>query len=288
MTKLLLKAAQVMDNLKEDLGLNPGNEFLKWLRRELAKVGISTNAQLQQRIDTVPPGLRRRDGTSLAGADCRGSLAMVAADITTETKVVFPKMAPLYWEEPDDVSPACFARASMSIPLFFQPYRVACPQSDAAAQAWRALAGYEGKLPREAIFMDGGIMSNFPINLFHRPYQVPDAPTFGAKIGVDRAEPRQITSPAKLLGAVFDAARHTLDYDFIMQNPDYKHLVAMIDTGDHNWLNFSMHEDDKVDLFQRGAAKAAEFLETFAWYDYRKIRADLRQAFLDGDRTAVV
>lgn len=287
MTKLLFKAAQVMDNLKEDLGLNPGDAFVKWLRKELAKVGIATNAQLKARMRTVPAGLRRRDGTALPEEDGCGSLAMVAADITTETKVEFPRMAPLYWAQPDDVNPAYFARASMSIPLFFHPYRVSCPRSDAAAKAWRDLANYDGALPAEVIFMDGGIMSNFPINLFHRPYQVPDAPTFGAKIGVDRVEPREITSPAKLIGAVFDAARHCLDYDFIMQNPDYKHLVAMIDTGHHNWLDFAMPEDDKVDLFQRGAAKAAEFLQTFAWSDYRKIRADLRQAFLDGDRMGV-
>ncbi len=286
MTKLLFKAMQVMDNLKEDLGLNPGDEFLKWLTAELEKVQISTNAQLEERLSIKPQGLRKRDGGQLGEVDCRGTLAMVAADITTETKVEFPKMAKLYWPDPSAVNPACFARASMSIPLFFHPYKVECPQSAEIRQAWQDLAKYDGKLPESVYFIDGGIMSNFPINLFHTPYKVPDAPTFGAKIGVDRAEPVEITSPAKLLGAVFDAARHTLDYDFIMQNPDYKHLVAMIDTGKHNWLNFSMPEADKIDLFQRGAAKAAEFLQSFDWANYKKIRADLRDAFLK-DRAAL-
>ena len=287
MTKLLFKAAQVMDNLKEDLGLNPGNEFLEWLRQELAKVGITTNAQLRARMQMKPHGIRKRTGGELKDVDCHGSLAMVAADITTETKVELPRMAELYWSDPDSINPACFARASMSIPLVFHPYRVTCPQSDKAKKAWHDLAKYEGALPQHVYFMDGGIMSNFPINLFHKPYKIPDAPTFGAKIGIDRGGPVEITSPAKLLGAVFNAARHTLDYDFIMQNPDYKHLVAMINTGEHNWLNFSMPEEDKLDLFQRGAAKAAEFLQGFDWANYRRIRADLREAFLKDQQSVL-
>jgi NTE family protein len=282
MTKLLFKAAQVMDNLKDDLGLNPGDRFRKWLSGELAKAGIRTNAELRARLHTKPQGLRNRNGGDLTEAECRGVLAMVAADVTTETKVEFPKMAKLYWEDPDSVDPAYFARASMSIPLFFHPFRVKCPQSAEIKTAWETLASYEGKLPEYAYFIDGGIMSNFPINLFHEPYKVPAAPTFGAKIGVDRAEPTEITSPQQLIGAMFDAARHTLDYDFIVQNPDYRHLVAMIKTGDHNWLNFALSDADKVDLFQRGAIKAAEFLQGFDWAAYKKIRGDLRDAFLKG------
>ncbi|MGH7960199.1 MAG: patatin-like phospholipase family protein, partial [Candidatus Binatia bacterium] len=128
-------------------------------------------------------------------------------------------------------------------------------------------------------FMDGGIMSNFPINLFHRPYRVPSAPTFGAKIGIDRAGPAVITKPAQLLGAVFNAARHTLDYDFIAQNPDYQKLVTMIDTGPHNWLNFDMEDDDKADLFARGARAAATFLCSFDWLQYKEIRQGIADAF---------
>lgn len=281
MTKLLFKAMQVMDNLKEDLGLNPGTRFLEWLSGELRTAGIETNADLQARLRTRPKGLRRRDGSVPSESECCGMLAMVAADVTTETKVEFPRMAELYWEHPDEVPPACFARASMSIPLFFHPYRVECPQTPQAAEAWKSLARYYGALPEAVYFIDGGIMSNFPINLFHEPYTIPVAPTFGAKIGTDRSAPADITSPKQLLGAIFDAARHTLDYDFIIQNPDYRHLVSMIETGDHHWLNFAMSVEDKVDLFRRGAQKAEEFLACFDWEDYKKIRAELAQAFLE-------
>lgn len=147
--------------------------------------------------------------------------------------------------------------------------------------AWKSLVRYYGAPPKEVYFIDGGIMSNFPINLFHEPYKIPVAPTFGAKIGVDRSAPAEIASPKQLMGAIFDAARHTLDYDFIIQNPDYRHLVSMIETGDHHWLNFALSAEDKVDLFRRGAEKAEAFLARFDWKEYKKIRAELAHAFLE-------
>ncbi len=281
MMKLLWKAMQIVDNLSDDLGLNPGTAFFNWLSAQLLKIGIRTNADLTKRLETVPTGLHlrpERTDRQLTEADTIGRLIMVAADITTETKVEFPRMAELYWADPDEVNPAYFARASMSIPLFFHPFRVSnCPRDQAK---WKDLASYEGTLPDSVMFMDGGIMSNFPINLFHQPYHVPASPTFGAKIGTDRAHPAVIDKPSRLLGAVFDAARHTLDFDFISRNPDYKHLVAMIDTGHHNWLNFSMEEKDKIDLFARGAAAAADFLQTFNWTKYKSIRKGIAEAFL--------
>jgi len=280
MVKLIWKATQIIDNLHEDLGLNPGTAFLNWLTTELAQVGIKTTGGLLTQLRTVAPGLRLRStrtDSELSEDDKCGTLVMIAADITTETKVEFPRMAGLYWCDPELVNPAYFARASMSIPFFFHPFTVDDCSSDRTL--WKKLGGYHGTPPRRVMFMDGGIMSNFPINVFHQPYQVPTAPTFGAKIGLEGVEPAEITKPSQLLGAVFDAARHTLDTDFIKANPDYTHLVKMIDTGDHHWLNFTMKHDDKVDLFARGAKAAAEFLCAFNWTKYKAIRKGLAEAF---------
>jgi NTE family protein len=280
MVKLIWKASQIIDNLKEDLGLNPGDAFLNWLTAELQGVGIKTTEELLKQLRTVSPGLRLRStrtDTELAEKDKGGDLVMIAADITTQTKVEFPRMAGLYWCNPEPVNPAYFARASMSIPFFFHPFTV--NECSPNLALWRDLAGYEGMLPKRVMFMDGGIMSNFPINVFHQPYRVPTAPTFGAKIGIEGTEPAEITKPSQLLGAVFDAARHTLDSDFIKANPDYKHLVKMIDTGSHQWLNFTMNHGDKVDLFARGAKAAAEFLCAFDWPKYKAVRKGLAEAF---------
>jgi NTE family protein len=286
MAKLLWKAVQVMDNLRDDLGLHPGDAFLRWLSKALEEAGVRSTTDLQAKLADVPASLRIRrgirPGIALAPEEKAGRLAMVAADVTTETKAELPRMAELYWNDPDKVNPACFARASMSIPFFFHPFRVrGCPQNTGAQ--WKR-AGYGGVLPQEVIFMDGGIMSNFPINLFHEPYRVPLAPTFGVKIGITRNAPARITKPAHLLSAIFDAARHTLDDDFITQNPDYQQLVEMIDTGRHHWLNFSMSDEDKLDLFARGAEAAAGFLRKFNWHEYKKTREGIAAAFLTSEQ----
>lgn len=70
-----------------------------------------------------------------------------------------------------------------------------------------------------------------------------------------------------------------MDYDFIVRNPDYRHLVTMINTGPHHWLNFTMGDADKVDLFARGAQAAADFLCGFDWLQYKAIRRGIVQAF---------
>ena len=83
-----------------------------------------------------------RADTELSEKDKGEELVIIAADITTETKVVFPKMGGLYWCEPEPVNPAYFARASMSIRFFFLPLTVNDCSSD--RHLWKEPASYEG------------------------------------------------------------------------------------------------------------------------------------------------
>lgn len=275
--KLAFKAAQVIDTLNGHLGLNPGDVFLEWVENLLNKEGIRTLKELRTRMETLPKGLRTRNGLSLDTPEAAGiRLCLIAADVATETKVEFPKMAPLYWKNPDRVNPALFVRASMSIPYFFYPFRVKdIPQGQAASDNWKTHAGYiaeeEGKLPAEALFIDGGIMSNFPIDIFHTHGKVPEAPTFGVKLELDHRL-KKIEGPFELMGAIFNSARHTLDYDFIRRNPDYRRLVSWIPAKNFNWLDFNMSNDTKEALFLEGAKKAKEFLCAFDWADYKALR----------------
>lgn len=276
--KLAWKAVQVVDNFKQDLGLNPGGEFQKWLGDVLHQFNVYKISDIDRKLKTRPKDLKYFDNRPLLEADGTGRLALVTADITTETKVELPRMAMLYWDNPDEVAPEVFARASMSIPGFFYPVRRPVPLG--METQWKELALYEGEIPSEVILVDGGIMSNFPIDLFHKKDRVPALPTFGAKIGSDRKSARKIDSPGSLTSAVFDAARHTLDFDFIKRNPDYRLLVSEINTGNHNWLDFDLSQEAKIDLFSRGAACAAEFLCKFDWEAYKEVRKSLADAHL--------
>lgn len=276
--KLAIKAAQCFDTINEKLGLNPGDTFSAWIRDVLTREQIHTMAELQQRMDTLPIGLRSRSGDKLdtpQKAGCR--LAVVTADVSTETKVVFPDDADLYFADPAAVDPALFVRASMSIPYFFEPLRIEnLPQGPQAAARW-ADTGYDtqveqGGVPSYGLFIDGGIMSNFPIETFHDySAAVPLAPTFGVKLEYDNRR-HEIDGPLDLFSAIFNSARHCLDYDFLHRNPEYKLLVQWIPCKQYNWLDFSMSNETKAGLFREGAERAIEFLQGFDWEGYKAFR----------------
>lgn len=273
----LWRGLPTMGKIWKNLGLNPGDAFLQWLKERLRDADVASSADLQSRMMCPKLYQRNGDNSELSAQHRQGQLKLVAADVTTNTKAVLPDMAHLYWKDPSSVNPAWFVRASMSIPLFFHPMRVTqIPQDEAASENWSNEAGYEGSHPDEVFLVDGGVISNFPIDLFHSR-DVPRLPTLGVKLGVERAEPVTISSPAHLLGAIFAAARQGADYGFLSRNPDYDRLVAFIHTGDHNWLDFDIGQDDKVDLFARGVEAATRFLMEFDWAAYKEIRRGLQE-----------
>jgi len=270
--RLVWKGWQVIDNIRDDLGLNPGKQFRRWMAASLRRHGIRTTAELRQRLHTLPRLEHRLSGQRLGLRAAKPRLALVAAEVRTESKVLFPEMADLFYREPDRVNPAEFVRASMSIPYFFHPHRVGrIPKGQATARRWRRKVKFRGTPPSEAVFIDGGIMSNFPIDLFHAS-GVPDAPTFGVKLGRDREELHDVDGPFQLLGAIFNSARHCRDLDIFLKHPDFEHLVQVVPTGGHNWLDFALSPEAKIDLFARGAKAAASFLRGFDWERYKEVR----------------
>lgn len=276
--KLIWKGWQVIDEIFDDLGLNPGDDFLNWLSVILRDNNVKTVTDLNNQFGITPGDLKIRPGIDKTIDGLKPRLAIITADLTTETKVEFPRMSPLYWAKPETVNPALFVRASMSIPYFFSPLVVKNLPKGAKAKAnWDELAGFTGDVPAEARFVDGGIMSNFPIDVFHKKNTVPRMPTFGVRLGIDRNNANEVSNPMNLFGAMFNSLRHLHDYDFILKNPDYKMLIQKIDIGDHDWLNFALKDEAKVDLFIRGARAAAEFLRKFDWKQYKVVRANTKE-----------
>jgi NTE family protein len=269
-----MAAVKAWDTLEEELGLMPGDNLYGWFADVLARAGIETTRQLDERMWPSNAGLRLRDGTPLDRRSIKPALAVVATDLTTQSRVVLPRMASLYWEDPANINPALYVRASVSIPLFFRPLVVSdIPTGPEAEKRWKRQAGYIGPIPSSCTLVDGGVTSNFPVDLFHVGTGTPRSPTFGVKLGVDRQQ--FVDKPLNLLGAVFNSARNSLDQEFIARNPDYRRLVANIDTRPHDWLNFSLGPDERRDLFMKGAQTASDFLTGFDWEDYKRVRKEL-------------
>lgn len=287
---LLWNAFKIKRIVQRKLGVNPGKDFAEWITRELDKVNVKTLGDLAALRQKLPKGLIHLGGQDLSNAEAK--LAIITSDITTHTKVEFPKMAELYWKEPASVKPSVLVRASMSIPFFFEPFEVTDLPTDADVpphnpsstyrQLWDEHASYNGPIPPTVKFVDGGMLSNFPINVFHRTDgQLPTRPTFGVRLSTYRDNFATIKNLMGFSGAMISTMRQIHDYDFLMRNPDYKHLICRIDADkDFNWLDFEMAETDRIKLFVQGARKAVEFLECFDWLKYKETRSAREKALV--------
>nr|MBL8412072.1 patatin-like phospholipase family protein [Dechloromonas sp.] len=290
------KILQVRDNFKKDLGLCKGEAFKNWVSKQLTQFGISSTRSLMEKIQPGPGEISyvgNEPDPAARLARLKASLCLVASDLTTERKVCFPNDTALYFDDPYNVSPAEYVRASMSVPFFFHPKRCSVPSSQETSVRWgQVVTDGESRAqkyganwpPKECVLVDGGIMSNFPIDAFHAKTRVPSCPTFGVKLEVDRPY-TEIDSPVDLLFQLFNGARHCRDNDFIEQNPDFNKLVQSIDTGNHNWLNFNISQKDQIDLFKRGVEAAKQFLlgdgsgrSAFDWANYKEIRRGIAEA----------
>ncbi len=265
--------AKVLDDLQDHYGLCPGEHFTAWMRDLLLERGVRTLRDLYALRSIAPAGIQFRETEEACPPERWRRISVVTADITTGTKVALPDMAHLYWADPEMASPADFVRASMSVPVFFYPFIVKGLEDTETARAqWAATANYRGAVPPEVYFVDGGSMSNFPIGLFYQPEQKTDAPVFGIKIGVDRDTYSSCDSFGGFAGAMLGSMMSFHDNDFFVQHPEMNHFVGMIDSGDYNWLDFSISDEGKLDLFVRGARAAGAFLSSFDWAEQKALQ----------------
>lgn len=269
-------ALRIKKYLKQHLGMHPGLAFEQWLGAALAEMDIHKMADLTKSLAQKTQRLQSRSmhadtstGTGTSIEITAVKIAVICAELSTQSKIELPKMASLFWEKPETVSPAKHVRASMSIPAFFHPMKV--PIEGWRPEIWSDFTGFRGKAFKEATLVDGGIVSNFPIHVFHKK-GIPRRPTFGVKLNNSRAAAQTVNTLGQKVGMSFSTARHLFDYDFLYKNPDYRQLIGFIDTGEHHWLNFSLSSVEKKDLFYRGAQAAATFLRRFDWGKYRSLR----------------
>jgi predicted acylesterase/phospholipase RssA len=191
-------------------------------------------------------------------------LVIVSSDITHEIKVEFPGMHKLYWGDDMSISPAKYVRASMSVPFFFKPFKIDFETSQQAVihQEWCRYMKVQKAMEPCALLVDGGMLSNFPINVFYNPkIPVPRKPTFGIKLEYDDdTAPKDVKSVMGFCGKLVSTMRFFYDRDFILKHDLYQKTVRSIDTGKIHWLNFNLTDQEKVELFFRGALAATIFL----------------------------
>ena len=198
--------------------------------------------------------------------------SFVTTDIANQCKIVLPKDENLYKFDHEG-SPAVFVRASMAIPVFFEPKKIPVNNTN----DWMKTKGFTN-LSTESIFIDGGSLSNFPINLFHNSH-ITEArvPIFGARIQDEKpVENKKLRLTfSSYAFSILNTLRNNEDSSFLAINPFYKKFsIAEINTYHTkiSWLNFALTKNEKRKLFLAGVEAALVFLEQFNWEVYKEER----------------
>ncbi|NOT75123.1 MAG: Patatin [Cyclobacteriaceae bacterium] len=266
---------------KTGWGLNPGDNFKKWIASILKENNVNTLEDWQRKIHEMPSDLRVRSPRTENISDIKPEVCLITSDITSQVKVEFPRMACLYWKDFLKVNPAEFVRASMSIPVFFQASRIKdIPSNDPEViKCWKEMLSYEGEIPETAMMVDGGLLSNFPINIFFNPsIEIARLPTLGIKLDDDDAKPKQtFFQLGSYLWAIFNTVRYYYDRDFLIKNSIFEKCIGRIDVRKFNWLNFNLTEKEKAQLFVQGATAASKFLKEFDWEGFKNYRREKKE-----------
>lgn len=268
-----------LNQVKKGFGLNKGAYFHQWVTEKILQ--NKNLEELKKDFSKVPEGfkLEKPTLTNFRKPDeippRIARLAFITADITTQNKIEFPRMWPLYYDDLKNINPADFIRASMSIPIFFEAYQKKIISN--RKQHWQQLLNWEPNrpIPSDVLFVDGGALSNFPINIFYNAKNdAPRLPTFGIRLVEKKYDNDfSIKSLTNLAGKIIGTMKLSSDQEFINKNPSYAQGIAYVEIGAKiSWLNFYMNEEQKQELFKIGALQAIDFLKAFNWEDYKKNR----------------
>ncbi len=282
MVALVLYVKGILKNFRlNGLGMNPGDYFYDWVKQQFIARNIHNVTDLIKKASELP-SLHLREGVihPVGVASLTADVTFITADLVTQNKIEFPAMIDLFRlpADRDSIHPAGFVRASMSLPVFFESYYIAhIPNTDPLIQKnWVDRLGQE-QAPSISRFVDGGVLSNFPMSIFYNPaVRTPRLPSFGIDLNDSKPEDN-LQSPTGwsfigFIGRMFNTIRFYYDKDFLLKNKMFEKGVGTVPLSEFNWLNFFLSDQEKLAMFEAGAKAARDFLMNFKWNDYKQAR----------------
>jgi NTE family protein len=228
------------------MGIYDGDYLVEWLGGALESIGVTTFDQL--RIDDDPH-------TSLP-PDCRFTLVVHTADITRNKLVRLPWDYPEYGIDPGPARIVDAVRASMSIPFFFNPIRFHAPAHDDGIHNYAA-----GKVT----WVDGGLLSNFPVEVFDRSDGQPSRwPTIGVKLSAGVPTAASPQDPGNAFSEALACVRTALDNDDrYYLSPAKASRTIFVDSLGLSATDFHLTPEQQKQLYDNGVA-AAQKLQALA------------------------
>ncbi len=230
-------------------GIYEGKYLVEWLNGILVSLGTRTFGDL--RIDdphtSLPPEKQYK-------------LVVMASDVTRGKLVRLPWDYANYGLNADDQLVADAVRASMSIPFFYEPLRFT-GRDDSGKKV-------------QSFMVDGGMLSNFPIDVFDRTDgKAPRWPTFGIKLSARPTKPVlqrfEVKGALGLARAMVGTMTNFHDQMHI-DDPAVLARTMFVDTGQVKATDFDIDEPTQDMLFANGQKGAQEFLAGWDFDRYVK------------------
>jgi NTE family protein len=258
-TRVPDRAAPGIPGLSEGLGLlgrsgaHPGSYIHAFVSDELERLGVRTFADLRRRDP--------RADTNLTPAQSY-KLVVMATDITRGRLLRLPWDYALLNLDPDEQLVADAVRASISIPLFFEPVTVR-----------------DGRTGEKRTLVDGGVLSNFPIEIFDRTDAskprwptlgvkvIPDLPGGNAQLFPGMALPQ--LPPVRLLEQVVTTAIIGHDQTYL-ERPCVRRRTIQVDTTEAGIVEFGADQRKREVLVANGERAARQFLAGWNWKQFKR------------------
>jgi NTE family protein len=224
-------------SLLAEQGIYEGKYLTNWLGKLLADRGIEHFADL-----------RGEDPESALPADQRYRLVVMTADVSHGELRRLPWDYPRYGLDPNAVRVVDAVRASMSIPFFYAPVKL----KDQATNS-------------DAWLVDGGMLSNFPVDVFdRRDGQPPRWPTLGIRL-TTRSEAllgisNDVHSAETLARAMLSTMVGFHD-QLRLDDPDVLARTISVDTMSVRPTDFDIDRATQVSLYNNGRKAATDFLD---------------------------
>jgi NTE family protein len=256
------RSAPGVPGLSEGIGLlhrrgaHPGEYIHDFVAEELERLDVRTFADLHRTDRKADPNLAPHQAYKLV---------VMATDVTRGRLLRLPWDYPLLHLDPDQQPVADAVRASISIPLFFEPVTVR-----------------DGETGAKHTLVDGGVLSNFPIEIFDRTDAakprwptlgvkvIPDLPAGNAHLFPGLALPQ--LPPIHLLEQVVTTAIIGHDQTYL-ERPCVRRRAIQVDTSEVGVVEFDADKRKRDNVIANGERAARDFL--IAW-DWERFKQDCR------------
>lgn len=229
-----------------DFGIYEGVYFEKWLESLL-------NAKGKTKFEDI----KLSDGTYKFQA--------VASDVTDKRLVILPNDISQFGLSPDKFSISKAVRMSMSIPIFFEPYKLVDINK------------------KTHYLVDGGLLSNYPIWLLDSNKTLDKIPTFGFKL-VDGTTNNSTEISKNRINNIFDYMRSLIetmveahDKLYICRSSgDFERTIKIETSIKINGTikqiystDFNINSEEAMLLYQNGVSAGESFIKSWCFNKWK-------------------